>query len=132
MQTIEGFAFFPLNFDDRGKLESRPALDALIEHATSADATDAVFFAHGFRNDAADATGLYTNFLRTFRANLSRPEFKAIAARQFVVAGVYWPSKPFRETFDGDAAGTRELHSPLEAMAAAAVQFDDLERDASA
>ena len=34
MQMIEGLAFFPLTFDDHGKLESRQALDGLIEHAS--------------------------------------------------------------------------------------------------
>ena len=82
------------------KLESRQELDALTDRANTGPATDAIFIAHGFRNDATDATTLYTGFLKTFSAHLSRPEFQAVAGRRFVVAGVYWPSKPFRESYD--------------------------------
>ena len=49
-----------------------------------------------------------------------------MAARRFVVAGVYWPSKPFRETYDDEAGGTRGLQNPAEAMADAKAQLEDL------
>src|SRR5262245_48832454 len=125
MKTIEGFDFFPLTFDQRGTLQSQDELDAFIARARSAPATDAVFIAHGFRNDESDATRLYSSFLATFRANLSRPEFRDVAARRVVVAGVYWPSKPFQETFE-DADDTRGLRNPAEAMADARARLDDL------
>jgi len=129
MPIIQQFDFFPLTFDDKGKLQSKQELNALIARASSA--TDAIFIAHGFRNDVSDATTLYTNFLKTFRAHLSRPEFQSVAARRFVVAGVYWPSKPFRETFGGGADGTRGLRNPAAAMAAAKAQLEDLKADAT-
>src|SRR3954463_8495491 len=130
MQTIEQFDFFPLTFDDQGKLDTPDEFDALKRRAASAAATDAIFIAHGFRNDAADATSLFTDFLKTFRAHLSRPEFRDVSARTFVVAGGYWPSKPFRETFGSATGGTRGLHDPAEGMADAKVRLDDLKRDA--
>src|SRR5215203_4734868 len=93
IRMTDGFAFFPLTFDERGKLESTDEFDALVAQAkTPPPATDVIFLAHGFRNDADDATGLYNTFLRTLRANLGRPEFSVLAPRRFVVAGVYWPS----------------------------------------
>ena len=132
MRIIEGFDFFPLTFDDRGTLESRQEFDALTERANTEPATDAIFLAHGFRNDVTDATTLYTSFLKTFRAHVSRPEFHAVAGRRFVVAGVYWPSKPFRETYDTGADLTRGLHDDSRAMADARAQLDDLKKhDAS-
>ena len=130
MRLIEGFDFFPLTFNDEGVLESRQELDALLEQA-SASASDAIFLAHGFRNDASDATRLYTRFLTTFRAHLTRPEFHDLAARRFVVAGVYWPSKPFRESFDNTSAGTRGLGDDPQAIATATTQLKDLKADAS-
>jgi hypothetical protein len=132
MQTIERFDFFPLTFDAEGKLESRREFDAFVKRAEEIPATDAIFIAHGFRNDEADATGLYTRFLKTFRNQLSRAEFQAVAARTFVVGGVYWPSKPFRETYGDDDGGTRSLRNPEEAMADAKRQLDELKKDASA
>src|SRR5688572_17175461 len=128
MQTIQRFDFFPLTFDAQGKLESRQEFGAFVTRAASA--TDALFIAHGFRNDEKDATGVYTRFLKTFRGHLSRPEFKTVAERRFVVAGVYWPSKPFRETFGEEAAPTRGLQNPKAAMSAVKSQLNDLAADA--
>ena len=62
MRIIEGFDFFPLTFDDRGQLESRQEFDLLTDRAKTVPATDAIFIAHGFRNDVTDATTLYTAF----------------------------------------------------------------------
>jgi hypothetical protein len=129
MHTIEQFDFFPLTFDAQGTLESRQEFDALVKRAGSA--TDAVFLAHGFRNDEGEATGLYTRFLKTFRGHLSRPEFTGIAARNFVVGGIYWPSKPFREVFDEEAAATRGLRNPNEAMADIKARLEQLKADAT-
>jgi hypothetical protein len=131
MQTIEGFDVFPLKFDAEGKLESAQEFEAFLTFVEKTPATDAIFLAHGFRNDEADATGVYSGFLQTFRANLSRPEFQALASRRFAVAAVYWPSKPFRETYDAKAGGTRGLHNPADALAAAEAQLDELKQDAS-
>ena len=131
MQMVEGFDFFPLTFDDRGKLKTAQQLTSLIARANSAAASDAIFMAHGFRNDESEATMLYTRFLKTFRAQLSRPELGTVAARRFVVAGVYWPSKPFREMFDDQPTRARGLRNPAEAMAEAKAQLEDLKRDAT-
>jgi hypothetical protein len=131
MQMVEGFDFFPLTFDDRGKPKTARELTSLIARANSAPASDAIFLAHGFRNDESEATTLYTKFLKTFRVQLSRPEFATVAARRFIVAGVYWPSKPFREMFDDDTTGTRGLRNPAEAMAEATAQLETMTREAS-
>lgn len=128
MRMTDGFAFFPLTFDERGKLESTDEFDALVDQART-KATDVIFLAHGFRNDVDDATGLYNTFLRTLRGNLERPEFADLAPRRFVVAGVYWPSKPFRETYVTDEPGTRGLRDEREAMADIKRQLEELKRE---
>ncbi len=128
MRMTDGFAFFPLTFDERGKLASTDEFDALVDQARTT-ATDVIFLAHGFRNDVDDATSLYNTFLRTLRGNLARPEFAALAPRRFVVAGVYWPSKPFRETYVNDEPGTRGLRDEREAMADVKGQLEELKRE---
>ena len=133
MQIIEGFDFFPLVFDRDGNLQDPDGLDALIEHAHGVSATDAIFIAHGFRNDVGEATGLYAEFLKNFRADLRRPQFQSIAGRTYVVAGVYWPSKAFRESFGDEASeGTRSLRDPALAVADAREQIEELKKDATA
>lgn len=127
MPIIEGFDFFPLRFDDHGALQSPQEFEALTARASSA--TDVVFIAHGFRNDEHDATRLYTNFLKTFRANLSRPELSGLGNRQFVFAGVYWPSKPFRESYEEGKTGTRGLQDQSPTLADAKAQLEELKAD---
>ena len=130
MRMTDGFTFFPLTFDERGTLESADEFDALVDNAKAAPpATDAIFLAHGFRNSVDDATTLYDTFLRTLRGNLARPEFAALASRRFVVAGVYWPSKPFRETYVDEDSGTRGLRDEREAMADVKAQLEQLKRE---
>lgn len=108
MESIHGFDFVRLKLDANGKLEGTQALAELKQ--ASAGATDAVLIAHGFRNDENDATGLYTRFLETFRQNLGRPELQArLGSRKFVVAGIYWPSKAFKEAFGGDEGSVQGL-----------------------
>ena len=104
MQTIEGFDFFHLGFDKEGKLDPAAGeLEALNTRITTAAVTDVLFIAHGFRNDENDATGLYTNFLKTFGANRSRPEFQAsLGGRIFAIGGVFWPSQQYPEAVDTD------------------------------
>lgn len=104
MEQIHGFDFVRLQFDENGKLLNAPQFEELKQKA--AQATDAIFIAHGFRNDENDATGLYTRFLETFRQHVDGPFHASIGSRKFVVAGVYWPSKKFPEDvkFDGSTA----------------------------
>ena len=75
----------------------RLQLDRLITECKSAGATDLIFLAHGFRCAASDATSLYTNLLATLLPNLA-----AMTDRTFAIAGVYWPSQEFRETYGRD------------------------------
>jgi hypothetical protein len=131
MQTIEGFDFFPLTFDEDGALTSRRDVDALLAHAAAGPVTDAIFLAHGFRNDEADASTLYRRFLQTFRANLARPEFHSVSSRRFVVAGLYWPSKPFREMYGMTSERTRSLQDPRDTIAALEAALDELREGAS-
>jgi hypothetical protein len=128
MQNIEGFDFFPLNFDGDGKAKAAAELKSFVERAAAVPATDAIFLAHGFRNDEAQATQLYTNFLKTFRAHLARPELASLNGRTFIVAGVYWPSKAFRESFGTDEGGVQSAGSDAEQLAEAKAQLADLKK----
>lgn len=132
MQSIEGFDYFPLVFDRNGTMESEEEFNPFIQRAVRWPATDTIIIAHGFRNDVDQATALYTNFLENVRAHLHRPEFGEVASRRFVVAGVYWPSKAFRETFGEMAAdGTRGFQNPTLAMADARQQLEELKMGAT-
>lgn len=97
MESICGFDFFRLVFDADGALQSKDALEQMNQRATTVNATDAIFIAHGFRNSEDDATDLFTRFLCNFRQHVDGVFHDNLGARRFVVAAVYWPSKSFKE-----------------------------------
>jgi pimeloyl-ACP methyl ester carboxylesterase len=121
---LQGFEFFPLNCDKAGRLKDASELNALRDRVAGGHVTDVIFIAHGFRNDDNQATQLYSEFLRTFRDNTDRPEFADVKARRFGVAGVFWPSKTFKESFgegavqslDDDEAEKQEARRKLRVM----------------
>ena len=101
MEQLQQFDFFPLQFDDNGKLTSADTWKAFKERVGAANGpTDAIFIAHGFRNDEGEARNLYGEFLKNFRGNMTQgPVASALAGRRFIVGGVFWPSKAFKEEF---------------------------------
>ena len=106
MENIHGFDFFRLHYDADGKLEQSAEFDELKQHAEQA--TDAIFLAHGFRNDEQDASSLYSGILDTLRGHFESGTLPSLGDRKVVVAGVYWPSKSFRETSETDGSGSAE------------------------
>lgn len=120
MKSINGFDFYALNFDENGKSTDGNEFPAFQQAAAAA--TDAIFIAHGFRNDVNDATSLYTNFLGTFRGHLSRPEFQEISQRRYIVAGVFWPSKALPESFNVNGEGGTQSADPDTALSILAAQ----------
>jgi hypothetical protein len=119
MANLEGFDFFALHFDSEGRLLNPDEWNSFKQQAASA--TDAIFLAHGFRNDENEARALYGGFLRNFRSNAARQELKdSLGSRKFVVAGVFWPSKTFRESFGTDGGGVQSFGDDDEAQREAA------------
>lgn len=130
MESVHGFDFFRLKFDASGKLQEAQTLEELKQRANAAGATDAVLIAHGFRNDENDATGLYTRFLETFRQNLSRPELQpSLGSRKFIVAGIYWPSKAFKEAFGDDEGSVQGLDGDEVQKELVREQLEELQAD---
>ena len=125
MERIADLEFYPLHFDANGNLLDQAEFNGL--KAAAAQATDAIFLAHGFRNYENYATRLYTDFLTHFRAQAQRPELQPnLAPRKFVAAGVFWPSKPFRESFPSDAGSVQAIDSEALQMTSVRQQLLDL------
>lgn len=126
MEQIHQFDFFALSFDENGKLQNGQEWSAFKNHVGSTGATDAIFLAHGFRNDEREARGLYTEFLRTFRENMHHAAVApALTPRRFIAAGVFWPSKAFREEF-GDTGGVQSADQDAAQLEDAKQQLGEL------
>lgn len=99
---------FELNFDNKGEAVSPLQLDRLVAESKRTGATDLIFLAHGFRCAHSDAAALYTNLLATLLPNLT-----AMTDRNFVIAGVYWPSQEFSEKYGGEIPPAEFIASVL-------------------
>ena len=102
-----------LDFDNNGQAVAPLQLDRLISESKRTCTTDLIFLAHGLRCAPADATSLYTNLLATLLPNLA-----AMTSRTFAVAGVYWPSQEFRESYGSPT-------SPAEFVASVLAKYGD-------
>jgi hypothetical protein len=97
MEKLADFDFAALEFDGDGT-HTNGALAGLLAHVAAHQTTDVILIAHGFRNDEGEARSLYENFLKNFRAHMTRPELAAaIGQRSYAVGGIFWPSKQFSE-----------------------------------
>ena len=127
MDTLSGFDYIALHYDDDGKPTST-ALADLLSHVKTTGTTDVVLLVHGFRNDEHDASGLYKRFLANFRAHLSHAELStSMSPRKFAVGGIFWPSKAFSEGPKKEEGGAQSLGSDeeLEAVRLQLTQLRD-------
>lgn len=133
MSTIKDVPYFEAQFDKNGNSINPVSLPA--------ETTDVFVISHGWRNDAAAASTLYTAFFNNFFADADLLKSGSLAGRICAIAGVFWPSK----NFDGliaaqgggsasntasigdepsDAASQDKLIAQLEALKASGI-FDD-------
>ena len=132
MSTIKGIPYFEAEFDKDGA--------AINSVSVPAGTTDVFVMSHGWRQDAPQATQLYTAFFNNF-FDPQVVEPARLAGRTCAIIGVLWPSKNFDALIAaqgaqkaGNAAGIgdavsdaesqKKLIDQLEALKAAGV-FDE-------
>lgn len=94
MDTIQGFAFFPLEFTRDGAVARPEQREALLDELPKG-CTDLFVISHGWNNDMKEARTLYDAFFRHFKGQIK--EVPGLDKRTFAVAGVFWPSKKFAD-----------------------------------
>jgi hypothetical protein len=97
MNTIKDIPYIEAEFDKHGVLLKAVAIPA--------GTTDLFVISHGWRNDAGEATKLYTDFFTNF-ADPNVIAHSRIAGRQCAIVGVFWPSKNFDALIAAQGAGT--------------------------
>jgi hypothetical protein len=97
VNTIKNIPYIEAKFDKKGEPLSAVSIPA--------GTTDLFVMSHGWRNDEADATSLYTTFFTNF-ADPNIVPAAQLAGRQCAVIGVFWPSKNFDALIAAQGAGT--------------------------
>lgn len=115
MDTIGPFPAILTEYGKSGKARDNQHANALRKFVGDHDLDDLVVISHGWRNNAAEATALYSGIcghLGDLLAAGTKPA-QAMAGRKIGVMGVLWPSKPYRETddFGEDVGGAASASS---------------------
>lgn len=141
MSTIKGVPYFEAQFDKNGKSINPISIDPKT--------TDLFVISHGWRNNAAEATTLYTEFFNNFFADPGLLKSGKLAGRICAIVGVFWPSKNFDGLIAAQGGGTasntasigevpsdeasqKKLIAQLEALKASGVFDEPAEKEALA
>lgn len=138
MSKIAGIPYAEAQFDKNGA----PTNTVSIPDGTK----DVIVIAHGWRNDANDATTLYTDFFTNFaKDDVVNPQ--RVGGRSRAVIGVFWPSKNFDPLIaaqapaaahnvadvgdsESDAESQKKLVDALESLKKAGVFDEPAQREA--
>ena len=90
--TLEGFPFWILNFDESGALRDGSSETNLVADLRQANLTDLFIFSHGWNNEPGQAKALYRAFFAEVRRVLDDKTFPAKREGRIGVCGVVWPS----------------------------------------
>jgi hypothetical protein len=104
-QTVAGFPFWDLRFNEDGQPEDAAALDEFVDEAKAQDLSDLFIFSHGWNNDATTALNLYQRFFGEMRKLLDDPSIPKRRDAKIGTAGVIWPSIKWPDDEAGDSAG---------------------------
>jgi pimeloyl-ACP methyl ester carboxylesterase len=134
MNPIDGFPYFPIEFDKKGKVAKPSQVDELESHLKTAGTTDLIVVSHGWNNDMAEADKLYGDLLKNMQSLISQNKVSGLSARKFAVFGVLWPSKKFadEDLIPSGAAGainTVELDEVKRRLTDARGTFDAADGD---
>ena len=109
MQTIAGFPYCEIAFDDDGRPLDAQQASRNVDEIAQSNLTDVFIFSHGWNNDRSDAREVYRRFFESARRVLeARP---APSSRPGIV-GVLWPSILFPDDVpEPDAGGPASFDS---------------------
>lgn len=120
--TLAGFPFWMLTFNEDGRPGDAAAIDAFVKEAKEKKLADLFVFSHGWNNDHAMAMALYSAFFGEVRKLVDDASTPKRRAAPIGVVGVIWPSIkwPDAETAGGGAAsldgGTPDLFEELKTV----------------
>lgn len=94
METLPSSPFLWLEFDKGGQPRDPAVFDRIKQALENAGASELVVMSHGWKNDREAAFRIYRPLWENTVAVLDRDPAK------IVVAGVLWPSVPYRDNID--------------------------------
>src|SRR5258708_3395824 len=91
------YPYFPVQFTKDGTPFQQSEVDALIGGVTAGPNAPSDLFGvcHGWTNNAADATDLYSALAGLIKTQVDANP--VLAKRKYAICGVLWPSKQFED-----------------------------------
>src|SRR5437762_14379163 len=112
MQTLANlFPYFEVQFTKDGNVNGQAEVDQLLDFLAQGAVNDLFVVSHGWNNDMNEARGLYQELFSSVRDEIDGDRPPGIAAREFAVIGILWPSKKFADQ-DAIPSGAASLAAP--------------------
>ena len=108
--TVAGFPFWTLTFDEEGGPVDPDGLVQFRSEVKRLNLSDLFVFSHGWNNDQQTARRLYENFFGEISKILS--ERDPISRVRIGTAGVFWPSIMWPDDSLDDAGGAASISEP--------------------
>jgi pimeloyl-ACP methyl ester carboxylesterase len=112
MPDSSGFPSADVQFDRDAHVVG--SADA-VRQLANGPCTDLVVMAHGWNNDAREASELYRQWAASMRTVLDQGRVPALNARKICLVGIVWPSKKFADE-DGSLGGAATVASAAEPL----------------
>ena len=104
-QTVAGFPFWKLEYNEDGQPEDAAQLDAFVDEVKAQGLTDVFIFSHGWNNDPTTALSLYQRFFGEMRKLLDDTSIPKRRDAKIGTAGVIWPSIKWPDDESAESAG---------------------------
>ncbi len=104
-QTIAGFPFWALTFDENGQPEDLTTVNNFIEEVRQQNLSDLFIFSHGWNNDSKMALKLYEGFFAEMQRLLDDSSIPVRRDVTIGTAGVIWPLIKWPDDEPDDSSG---------------------------
>jgi hypothetical protein len=105
VETLAGFQFWRLTFNEEGQAVSPTVIDTFVNEVQAQNISDLFIFSHGWNNDQTVARSLYERFFTEVRKLVDDPNIPKRRTAKIGVAGVIWPSVWWPDNEFGDSGG---------------------------
>ncbi len=92
METVAGFPYWGIGFDEKAKPAPATAIQSLLEELPGQNLTDLFFISHGWNSDRRTSRDMYERLLAQVRTVLDAQPRPAGSRASIGAVGIIWPS----------------------------------------
>lgn len=113
METVAGFPYWEIGFDEKAKPKPATAIEALLRELPGRDLTDLFFISHGWNSDRRTSRDMYERLLARVRTVLDGQPRQDGARVSIGAVGIIWPSMRWADEAVPSGGGAASLGGEL-------------------